>query len=144
MRSVNATSHRIAAALLCLSLLGLAVGCGGPKGDTPPTAPVSGTVTYKGEPVEEGTVVFHPEGGERPAFGDLGPGGQFTLTTFEKGDGAVIGKHKVVIGSMDDSGSPGLRPDKSGIPPQYGMLSETPLTKEVTEGENNFEIELED
>ncbi len=38
----------------------LAMGCGGPK------ATITGTVTYKNQPIHEGNIVFTPESGGRP------------------------------------------------------------------------------
>jgi hypothetical protein len=59
--------------LLVLGLLGaltLALtGCGGPK-----TYSVSGTVTYKGEPIPEGYIAFVPEGPGRGGGGAIANG----------------------------------------------------------------------
>lgn len=130
---------------LLLSVFALAVSGCGPSKDVPATAPVEGTVTYQGEPVESGTVTFFPEGGERPASGLLGANGEFTLTTYEKGDGAVLGTHKVVVVSMKDSATVGTGTSMdSAIPLKYSTPDTTPLSYEVEEGQNTFEISLED
>ncbi|MFH1266384.1 MAG: hypothetical protein ABIK89_11715 [Planctomycetota bacterium] len=129
---------------LCVFGLALLAGCS-PVSDTPPTAPVEGTVTYQGKPVESGTVTFFSEGGERPAAGLLGPGGKFTLTTFNKNDGAVLGTHKVTVTSIADTADVGTgAPTESLVPEKYNIPDTTPLSYEVKEGGNQFEITLED
>jgi hypothetical protein len=87
--AARATS-RLLLGLACLTgaLLG---GCGGPR-----VAKVSGRVTYAGRPVSGGKVLFYPEAG-RMALGEIGPDGRYTLTTFQPGDGALIGGHRVAI-----------------------------------------------
>ena len=85
-------------------LAGLLVACGCQKGPkTPPTYPVSGKVTYKGEPVEGATVSFLPsaEGGQA-ASGVTDASGQYKLTSFKKDDGAVAGQYKVAIAKYKD------------------------------------------
>ncbi len=57
--------------------------------------PASGTVNYLGKPVEKGVIHFVPEKG-RSASGEI-ENGKFTLTTYEPGDGAVVGQHKVSL-----------------------------------------------
>ena len=52
------------------------------------TVPVKGKVTYKGEPLSQGEVVFEPDGG-REAYGWVQLDGTFELTTFKQGDGAL-------------------------------------------------------
>jgi hypothetical protein len=68
-------------------------GCGS---DGLPLAPVQGKVLYRGKPLQFGSVVFQPESG-RPATGIVQPDGSFTLTTYQKDDGAQIGAHKVIV-----------------------------------------------
>jgi hypothetical protein len=58
---------------------------------------VSGKVTYKGAPVQKGTISFVPV--EKEGRGASGPieGGAYSLTTHTPGDGALPGKYKVVV-----------------------------------------------
>ena len=64
-------------------------------------APVSGTVTYDGKPVEKLRLVFSPEPiGEDYAPGPYSQGktdgsGRFTLVTRYEDNGAFVGKHKL-------------------------------------------------
>src|SRR5262249_3000951 len=81
---------------LCL----LFSGCAGSDAGKPKVAPVSGKVTKKGgQPLTHGDITFTPsEGGSgQIATGQIGPDGSYTLTTFNTGDGAVLGKHKVTV-----------------------------------------------
>ena len=148
MVTYNAVSRSLTVFLpsLCASAFVLLAGCE-PVSDTPPTAPVQGTVTYQGKPVESGTVTFFPAGGERPGGGILESGGKFTLTTFKKGDGAVVGTHKVTVDSLVDDGGVDVSAGgemKSNIPLKYSDRDQTPLSYDVKEGDNQFEIALED
>src|SRR6187200_507383 len=81
---------------LSLTALFLAAGC-----DSRPTrVQVSGKVLIDGEPVKVGSVDFVPEKG-RKASGILDANGNFTLTCFEPGDGALIGTHRIEILASD-------------------------------------------
>jgi hypothetical protein len=74
-------------------------GCGRPL---PETAKVAGHVTLDGQPVTQGTIMFIPELG-RPATGTIGPEG-YELTTFEPGDGAILGRHTDTIAATETVG----------------------------------------
>jgi len=127
------------------------VGCGPSR---PETAMVSGRVTYQGKSVVEGTIVFQPEQG-RPAMGSLAADGSYTLTTFDPGDGALLGRHRVMIearritvpalpgGAADESvGTYGPPKVEWLVPEKYSRLETTPLTAEVKEGENTIDFDL--
>lgn len=126
----------LAAAILSLS------GCGT---DRPRTAPVRGKVTYKGQPVPNGTVAFIPDGGTC-ATGEIGPDGSYTLTTFRPGDGAILGKHKVVISALQDMSDQAVEAwsklPPPIIPPKYMNLATTDLQAEVKDGENTINFDL--
>ena len=127
---------------------------------------VSGTVTYKDEPVEKGVISFLPED---PGKGRAGSGiiesGSYSLTTHTPGDGAFPGKYKVVITSKNvdlskaqakvKSLGPGValpqdyvakayRKAKSNIPARYSIPSTSPLTAEVKEQPNRINFGLTD
>jgi hypothetical protein len=55
---------------------------------------VTGQVTYRGEPLRFGTVVFEPEAGQY-ATGAIQPDGTFQMETFGEGEGVPIGTNKV-------------------------------------------------
>jgi hypothetical protein len=83
--------------LVCLAALACFVGCPGGGGSIG-TAPVTGTVTLDGNPVDGAKVVFSPKSaGGRAAVGTTDASGKFSLTTLEAGDGAIPGSYQVSI-----------------------------------------------
>lgn len=68
-------------------------------------AKVRGKVTYKGQPVQKGTVFFMPDeakGTVGPsAMGGISSDGSYVLSTEESGDGVIVGLHKVGITGFD-------------------------------------------
>lgn len=78
--------------ILCL------MGCG--SGGRLPTSPVSGTVSVGDKPIAGADVTFHPADDKqkiRPAFGKTNDAGEFELSTYDDGDGAVPGEYKISI-----------------------------------------------
>lgn len=122
--------------LLCLS-------CAETK-DQFPTMKVDGSVSYQGAALEAGTVTFFPVAGGKHAIGMIGKEGAFTLSTYESGDGAVLGKHKVVINVSYESPDGVPVPDSvPRVPVKYSNPETTTLTAEVTlDGQNQFPFEL--
>ncbi len=99
MRRLHAAAlrYRVGHVVALLSALA-AVGCGS---SGPTMGRVSGTVTYKGKPLEKGTVTFLSTDGERPnATGPI-QAGSYTLQTTEPGDGAVVGEYKIAVSDID-------------------------------------------
>jgi hypothetical protein len=84
------------------SALGLA-GCGPGNGLT--LGRVYGVVTYKGQPVEMGDILFLPntEKGNTgmPSMGSINKDGSYFMTTQDSGDGVIVGHHKVGIRALD-------------------------------------------
>jgi hypothetical protein len=83
----------------------LSSGCFSRSG--PETAEVHGRVTLNGQPVTSGRVLFFPtgtvgEGAGKPAQGLLNEDGEFELRTYEDGDGAVVGEHRITVLSNPD------------------------------------------
>lgn len=136
-------------------------GCGEGR---PDTAPVSGRVLLNGEPVPDASVTFIPEGG-RSANGVTDAQGQFQLTTFQEGDGAILGEHTVTVTplagdvpeeipddySYTDSGQNGSGKNNgsgqaggpSPIPSRYADPATSNLTFTVEAGgKNEFDVEL--
>jgi hypothetical protein len=106
-----------------------------------PTEEVRGKITYRNAPVTTGTVVFVPEGDKPAATGEIKPDGTFELTTYEENDGAVIGKHTVMVTAVEDMAGK-LPEDSSGtprvlVPFKYSNHSTSGLTAEVVEGQPN-------
>lgn len=143
------------ALVICATLCLLAGGCG-PK--RPATLfPVKGRVTCKGQPVTCGTIAFYPAEG-RMAAGDIGPDGHYSLTTFKSGDGALPGRHRVTVDSKRAPSEPpqpkSRREEKVVfdmpvvnkiqwlVPEVYSRADKTPLSAEVTSGENTIDFNL--
>lgn len=135
--------HRWLGMVLVLVVL-TALGCGS---DVPfALAPVSGKVVYAdGSPFPgEGVRIsfvpqdISPSGKHHPlpAEGFLAADGSFKeLTSHKFGDGAMVGRHKVVL--VDQS------PGGNKVPKQYTLESTTPLEVSVKRGRNYFEFKLE-
>lgn len=70
-------------------------GCGG--SDFPKTYSVSGTVVQNGKPVDGALVTFLSTEGGKSAVGSTNADGEFTLSTFGPGDGALPGAYKVTV-----------------------------------------------
>jgi len=91
----------------CIALLAAVLttlsGCG--PGNGLNLARVSGKVTYKGEPVKDGTVFFMPDESKGtigpPAVGSITSDGTYTLSTETAADGVIIGQHKVGITGVE-------------------------------------------
>ena len=129
-------------AVLPLStILLLCAGCGGGY-DQLPTTKVNGNISYQGTALESGSVTFFPVDGGKHAVGMITKDGAFTLSTYESGDGAVIGKHKVVI-NVSYEGPDGVPNSVPRIPKKYFDLKTTPLTVNVTENDNSILLKLE-
>lgn len=145
VRTVRLVLQRSAIVLLGCSLI---AGCGGTDEELPPTAPVSGVVTYKGEPVKEAQVTFHPQRDGNPGTGRTEENGSFIITTYDAHDGAVPGIHVVTVELFPMGGLPGMEIETTGatpIPKKYADASKSPLRLEVkADSANDFQIELED
>ena len=88
--------------------------------------PVSGRVLLDGEPLAFGTITVIPKG-VRQAGGKI-VNGEFSLMTYEKGDGTALGTHQVAILSAETLG-PSAR--KWMIPKHYARASKSGLTLTV-------------
>jgi hypothetical protein len=122
------------------------------------TVPVSGKVTYKGQPVGGATVSFIGEaGGSRGAVAVSEADGTYKLRTLET-EGALPGKYTVTVTKTESAASTTLptmeeMAKSSGKPPpeakellpaKYGDPAQTPLKFEVKAGSNNIDLPLTD
>lgn len=117
------------------------VGCGG---DGIERVGVSGTVSYQGQPVQDGLISFEPQGPGTPAGATI-KGGKYDAT----GNGAVpVGKYRVRISSTVEDTKNWVKdampvaPRKELLPAKYNR--DTELTLEVASGagkmEKNFDL----
>lgn len=138
----------VAVAFLAATWLGCGSGGAG-------TSPVSGKVTYQGQPVTGGTLNFSPTAppgsaiAGRPASGKVQSDGSFVLMTNKPSDGAVVGKHRVMYSPPVPEMPPPkeLKPGESAVPTPtppspYDGLIPKPDVVEVTKGSNTISIEL--
>ena len=127
------------AALVTVTL----VGCNRPK-----MAQVKGTVTYHGAPVTGGTVILNPVGAGNvgaPASATVGEDGSFTVATFGKNDGAIVGKHRIIYTPPEPELTEEQRTDPNYNAPRspYAGLRPRQAEVEVQTGRNEMEIQLD-
>lgn len=114
----------VVAIAVAIALVAFVAGCR--RG--PAVVPVSGTVEVDGTPLTSGAITVVPDHG-RAATGTIGKDGRFTLSTFVPGDGALLGRHRVVVIAHQDLGRMKL---KWLVPAACRDLAATPLVLEVT------------
>lgn len=154
--------------MLAVPSLIVMASCGGADDGLGQRFPVSGTVTYNGNPLAKGKISFvsdDPQGvGATATIED----GAYTLSTGGQGDGARAGKYKVTVTAKEDATEkakadfakvnkgtdasyvPGRflaqaeAEAKSLIPTGYGDPRTTTLSAEVLPQSNKFEFKLSD
>ncbi|MFN0195324.1 MAG: hypothetical protein ACKVT0_01155 [Planctomycetaceae bacterium] len=144
---VTLAGRRIASLILVGCVISLC-GCG----ESGPTiVPVSGSVSYKGSPLTNGIVRFNPVDPKtgRPAEGNIGSDGKFTLSTIKSSDGAIAGEYNVtVISYKVDSNVPekdrGLQiGGESAIPEKYSDPLKSGLKEKIEAGNPRNDVKLE-
>ena len=149
--------------LLCLAV----AGCGGSEADRADVYEARGKITLNGAPVPDAGVIFSPRDGQPLATGRTNTNGEYTLTTYEAGDGAAAGAYDVILSkstpaetsgqavSHEAYASGGALPSHSGpqggvpqsqslLPDRYSKTGESGLEATVTpDGENVFNFTLE-
>ncbi len=146
---------RLAAGLCSVVLLVGLLGCSGGAKQAA-TGKVSGKVTYQEKPVEAGSVTFVPiaEGASadtgvatKPAGGAVKSDGSYVLTTYQDGDGAIVGRHKITFfpaaaQAAEASGGEAGKHDEAPAASSYRGLMPKEAEVEVKEGTNEINIEL--
>lgn len=133
----------------------LFTGCGSGK-----TSGVTGTVTLDGQPVAKAGVAFRPQDGGRMSTGETDDQGRFTLTCYERNDGAIPGPHDVTVTKCEETGgadvpegtdsldaafmaSKAKAPKiKWHVPEKYSDKSTSGLTFTVEKGTNTANFDL--
>jgi len=141
--------------LVCL------IGCGQ---EYPNLHPVTGTVTFDGQPVPLGIITFYPKDGSRPATGTLGEDGSYRIITYDDVPGAVGGRHTVTIDATSeemDHSEDGLAGKTTSVAPsmieiaqrirserlvplKYSRRDTSPLTAVVKPDKNVIDFDLTD
>ena len=164
MRVTQAILERRTRAYVAVAYVGLlaTLGCGSGHSDM---APVTGTVTIDGNPVETGDIRFIPSNG-RSAMGEI-VDGKYTLRTYRENDGALLGSHRVSITAMKTKRRKGLLPEPPAdappeehqawrdqmesvgfddfewlVPERYSYHDRSGLTAEVKPGTNEIDFPL--
>jgi hypothetical protein len=134
--------HRWLLPVLCL----VTTGCTDPEQRT---YEVRGLVRYTdGKLLRDGTVEFEVMDRKNPmtATGDIQPDGTFELGTFEMADGAVAGRHRVVVIADQNDASRHERPwllPTVKLHPKYRAFDTSGLQYEVKPESNHFVIDVE-
>lgn len=133
--------------LLCFTFVVCLIGCGS---SGPPRAAISGTVTFEGEPVSQGTIAFLPTSDTKGAStGSEIKEGKYSIAAVS---GPTYGKYKVQIrwskktGKQIELGSPsppGTMMDEviEVIPAKYN--TESTLEREVKSAKEEFDFKLD-
>ncbi len=112
-------------------------------------APVRGVIRFPdGTLLREGTVEFEIIGREKPitATGRINADGSFVLGTYELSDGALIGKHRVVVIADQGIGNGHERPgfvSVTRLHPRYRDYRTSKLSVEVKPQSNEVLIDVE-
>jgi hypothetical protein len=117
-----------AACILILLSGSFLASAGCSKPGTATVVPVKGKVLLDGEPLKFGSVTLQPTRGQ-PARGDIGPDGEFMLSTYRPGDGAPIGRHTVKV-TCYTSQDPAAKKDATAG--ATGMLGESLIPDRYT------------
>lgn len=126
----------LASAFAVLCTVGTLAGCDDGK---PQRVPVSGTVLIDGKPLTLGTVRMYPASGGRPASGEIGPDGRFSMTTFQLNDGAVVGENRVEIRAVEALSDTKA---KWHAPQKYATADTSGLTISVDEPMDELELSI--
>ena len=131
-----------ASALLTLAIVGCSDG-------TPQTVPVSGRVTFDGQPPPgPGTVYFLPQQAaegfpSRPATGDFDQQGFYEAKTFDPGDGLMPGQYTMHVECWQTPPNMEGKPVKSFVPGKYQSAQTSGFEVEITTDMRSKEVNLD-
>lgn len=121
--------------LFWLVLLLTTAGCVGGT-DGPQTFTTSGKVTWKGEPIETGRIIFRMEEGDRKGFSAPIKDGSYSIETQAGRMRVEIRASRIIPGEFDESNPDEKTPKgEMYIPPEYN--SRSTLEYNVTESSNH-------
>ncbi len=129
-------------AVLSLLVIACTIGCGGGQ------ATVEGQVTFDGQPVEQGTIVFEPADGAGAVAGGTIQNGKYRLGAEEQltpGSKIVRIKAMRTTGKKIKAGPPAPEDAMEDevqqyIPPRYNEQSTLTHQVEAGKGTQNFEL----
>lgn len=140
---MSSTNRRTFIGVLMLPLI-LSAGCS-PRYEI---AEVDGVVTYGGVPVGKLFIMFMPEKGPT-STAETDEQGRFKLQYRDPKknvlvDGAIVGKHRVIVTDVGVGQAAQGEAQKPGrIPPIFGDMTQSPITKEIGKGKQTIEIKLD-
>jgi hypothetical protein len=129
------TRLKRAALLAVIVSFAAAAGCDG----GPSIAPVSGTIYMDGKPLPNVDIAFQPIGSEQnpnPGRGSTAKTdaeGRYALKIDGTVDGAVVGRHRIVISSSQTT----------AVDPETGSADGAPVEREMVPPEYNYQSKLE-
>ncbi|MCA9190838.1 MAG: Ig-like domain-containing protein [Planctomycetales bacterium] len=148
-----------------IAILLLLSGCESTPEGRHPVAKTDVYVTLKGEPVEGANITFYAlDKGNIPGFGLTDANGKATITTYDPGDGAIVGSNSAIVtkmkldskaqtGEVADQDSPdydpleppSVAPPKNLLPKKYSLITTSGLKAEITkQALNEIRFELDD
>ena len=131
-------NNRAGAGVLAGVVLAVAAaGCGNTE---PSVGRVSGTVSYRGEPVTGGVIEFHMPDNGVGVTGDLDPSGRFAFDApIPTGEYVVC-----VLPGWDTPDAPKKRKPRVSTPARAAHVTTSGMKATVAEGENQVTIEVRD
>jgi hypothetical protein len=112
----------------------------------PPSFPTTGSVTWNGEPAAGALVTLQSLSHNVAASGRANDKGEFALTTWRQGDGAVVGDHNVTIETIVVAGygAGGSVIEVNAMPPKYEKPDTSGLTATINDkGKNVLSFAVE-
>jgi hypothetical protein len=153
-------NSRLPLGLVVLTFAPTLAGCG--DDGLEPRYPVSGQVTYNGQPLKKGKIFFVPEdSAKRQGAGEIEDGALVNVTTVNPGDGLFATKYKVMISALEPVDLSGIAKKYAGIadeavvakaqakaksllPKKYSNAFDSGLTADVSPSNRTFNFELKD
>lgn len=131
---------------LVLSVLHTAAGCKA-RNAWEETQPASGTIRFKGKPIENAEITLFPTDATFPESvrprGRSTKDGKFVLWTYQEGDGVPAGTYKVTVVHNEVSVSKDTIVAKpNDLPAKYSKRDSTSLEITINKGNNDVPLEL--
>ena len=130
----------------CLLITAALIGCSRQEYSGEKRYPLSGRVTYDGEPIDLGSISFLPiDGGQQRVSGGYIENGVYSVP---EAQGANAGKYRIEIRWQKATGKKIRDPQSAemidqrfeGLPPKFHKVSE--LTVDVSEKQTKFDFDL--
>lgn len=105
------------------------------------TSTVSGTVTFNGEAVANGSIGFFPTDGKGSPAGGLIKDGRFTVSGMTPGEKTVQLSSPVIAGTRKDDYGNESRIAEELMPPAWGRASQNTITVAAGAATHDFAVE---